>query len=450
MNETEAAALTKLGNDLAVTSTKDQLLNNYYEGAQSLQHIGLAVPPELRKFETIVNWPRLAVDSLEERLDIEGFRMPDEDRADTDLWRVWEANDMPVESQLADLDALIYGRSFLCIGANEVDPETPIITVESPREMAVIRDARTHRITAAVRMYLDDQNDPSSGRATLYMPDATIWLRRAPAGWEEVDRDGHNLGEVTVVPLLNRGRTGSRSGVSEMTDIIPLTDAAARSLTNLQLASETHAVPQRWALGVSKGDFADTDGKPLPVWQAYFGAIWAASNSEAKFGQFSASDLRNFHETGKYYAQIVAGLTGLPPHYLGFVTDNPASADAIRSAESRLVKRAERRQRAFGGAYEQAMRLVRRIQTGEWDPRFKALEVMWRDPATPTVAQKADATVKLVQSGILPVEAAWEELGYSATRIEKLRALRRSQVTDDILGATAAMFREPVPVDDAG
>ena len=443
MDDQQLALVARLERDLSATANADVKHDRYYEGRQLLEHLGLAVPPELRRFETIVNWPALAVDSLEERLDVEGFRLPGEDHADEDLQRVWEANEMGVESQLGHLDALIFGRSAVCVGSNEDDPDTPIITVESPREVAVLRDARTRKVTAAARLYLDDPEVAESKRCTLYEPNRTTWAEWRQGKWVEVDVDEHNLGEVPVVPIVNRSRTGNRFGVTEMRDVIGLTDAAARSLTNLQLAGETHAVPQRWALGRSKGDFVDADGNPLPVWTAYFGAIWGSDSTDGEFGQFSASDLRNFHETGKFYAQLVAGVTGLPPHYMGFVTDQPASADAIRSAEARLIKRAERRQRAFGGAHENVMRLVRRFQTGEWDDRFKQLEVMWRDPATPTVAQKADATVKLVTAGVLPVEAAWEDLGYSPTRREKLREMRARQVADDVLGATAELFRQP-------
>jgi hypothetical protein len=105
----------------------------------------------------------------------------------------------------------------------------------------------------------------------------TIWLSGSASGnrWEEVDRDEHRLGAVPVVPLINRGRLTQRDGVSEIVDVMPLTDAAARALTNAQVATEVAAIPQRWVAGMSKGDFADQNGNPLPAWQAYFGAVWA-------------------------------------------------------------------------------------------------------------------------------------------------------------------------------
>lgn len=202
-------------------------------------------------------------------------------------------------------------------------------------------------------------------------------------------------------------------------------------------------------LGASAGDFVDEDGKVLPVWEAYFGAVWALENPEAKVEQFSAAQLSNFETIVNHYAGHVSATTGLPFRFFGLNSANPPSADGIRADESRLIKRAERRQRAWGGSWERVARLIRRFQTGDWDPSLLELESIWRDPATPTKAQTADAVVKKVQAGILPIEAAWEELGYSQTRISTLRRMRRSQITEmDALARAAAAFQVPTPADD--
>jgi hypothetical protein len=292
---------------------------------------------------------------------------------------------------------------------------------------------------------------PVSGQspvsATLYLPDATVWLTGSSQGtrWVEEDRDEHRLGAVPVVPLVNRGRLTQRNGVSEIADVLPLTDAAARALTNAQVATEVAAIPQRWVAGMSKGDFADQNGNPLPAWQAYFGAVWATEAADAKFGQFSAADLGNFTKIVDHYAQLVAGMKGLPVRYFGQNTANPPSADAIRSDEARLVKTCERRQQAWSGSWEMVMRLVRRLIDGDWNPDLMQLETQWRDPATPTRAQAADAAVKLHAEGILPTEAVWEDLGYSAVRREKLREQFQAQRADPILSALL-----PVPAELAG
>src|SRR5207302_10855032 len=115
-----------------------------------------------------------------------------------------------------------------------------------------------------------------------------------------------------------------------------------------------------------------------------------------------------------------SALSGLPPHFLGLTSENPASADAIRSAEARLVKRAERRTRMFSGPWEQVMRLCLLLVDGEVPPAAARLEAIWRDPATPTYAAKADAVSKLLAAGILPVPGAPEELRYTGAQRRQL------------------------------
>lgn len=407
-------ALSALDQARMVTAVRDQLLDDYYNGRHRLEQIGLAVPPALRRFETVVNWPRLTVDALEARLDVKTFYGSDGKQAGAVL-EGWALNNLDSEASLAHIDALIYGRAYVCVGSNPDDPEHPLITVESPREITVDVDPRTRRITSALRVYgVDHTGMPQ--HATLYLPDSTTWLRRADGRWVVTDRDDHRLGVVPIVSLVNRRRSGDFLGVSEMADVIGLTDAAARSLTNLQVAGETHAIPGRWAAGVSKGDFVDQDGKPIPVWESYFTAISATANKDAKFGQFTASDLKNFHETVNHYAGLVASVTKMPTTYLGLTTSNPASADAIRSAEAPHVKLAERKQRAFGDAWGWVAALYERFRTGSWD-NGNAVRTEWHDAATPTTAARADAIVKL--SGgkpILSVEGAWDELGWSEAR----------------------------------
>jgi hypothetical protein len=420
----------------------NRVMDAYYNGEQRLEQLGLAIPPELRRFLTIVAWPGTYVDAIEERIDLEGFVLPDATDADNDLWKIWQANNLDEESQLGHLDALIRRRAFAVVGAGDDtpdapsaaagdidrDPAIPLITVESADEVAVEISPRSRRVTAAAKIY----KDGTDRYATLYLPETTIWMDRGPTGWQEIDRDNHDMGVVPVVPLVNRPRLGHRGGRSQIHRVIQLTDAAARALTNAQLATEAMAIPQRWVVGASKGDFADPEtGKMLATWESYFGAIWALANKDAKLGQFSAADLSNFATIVNHYATQVAGLTGLPMRYLGQNTANPPSADGIRADESRLVKACERFQQSMEGSWELTMRIARRIIDSDWDPKYQQLETQWRNPATPTLAEQADAAVKLVQTGILPVEAAWEDLGYSAARRAKLREMRAAEQAQD-------------------
>ncbi|CAM5681652.1 putative structural protein - phage associated [Streptomyces badius] len=119
-------------------------------------------------------------------------------------------------------------------------------------------------------------------------------------------------------------------------------------------------------------------------------------------GQFAAHDPSGQTKIIELYARIMSSQFGLPPHMLGYTTDNPASADAIRSTEAKLVKRSERRIRRFGSRWEEAMRFRPVGSDGEPPDRTRRIQTWWRNPATPTVAAQADATVEPVQAGIIP------------------------------------------------
>jgi hypothetical protein len=438
-------------------------LDRYYEGTQPLTYMHPEIQREIadRIAPVIIAWPQLIVDTVEERLDVEGFRLPDEDAGDQDLWRVWQANDLDVTSQMGHVDALVMRRSYVCVGTNEDDADTPLVTVESPLELYADVDPRTRQVRAALRRVLEEDSVArvSDRYATLYLPDVTVWYRWAD-GWQEEQRDEHGLGRPPVEPLVNRPRLRSarRSmttgavrrtyGVSELSPVLPLSDAACKLATDMMLAAEFVALPLRGFWGIGPNDLQDQDGNTLTALQAIMGRLLTLADTEGKQFEFPGASLSNFHESINALAMQVASTAGLPPHYLGYATDNPASADAIRSAESRLVKRAERKQRAFGGSWEKVMQLVRRFQSGDWDPALKQLETDWRDASTPTVAQAADASVKKFQAGITSKPQARRDLGYTDVQIARMEADDEKAAAADPVGQLTRNLAQ-APTDQA-
>jgi hypothetical protein len=455
--ESEQDWITRLSLTHDAEIAELESLDSYYEGRQPLTYMHPEIFRELqdRIRPVVIGWPQLVVDTVEERLDIEGFRLPDDDVGDKDLWRVWQDNDLDEQSQLGHVDALVMRRSYVAVGTHEDDlargsqrdrrQDTPLVTVESPLEVFADIDPRNRRVRAALRRVQETNSIArvTERYATLYLPDETIWFDWA-GGWREIDRDRHKLGEVPVVPIVNRARlrhsrrTGvgalrTQYGTSELSPIIPLSDAANKLATDMMVAAEFVAIPLRGFWGLAPGDLVDEKGNRLTALQAIMGRFLTLAEEGGREFQFNAASLDNFHRSINELARLVAAVAGLPPHYLGFSTDNPASADAIRSAEARLVKRAERKQRAFGGSWEQVMRLVRRLQSGDWDPRLKRLEVQWRDASTPTVAQKADATVKLfnLPKPIVTRRQAREDLGYTDVQIRRMEEDDRREAAQD-------------------
>ncbi|WP_167441624.1 phage portal protein [Amycolatopsis vastitatis] len=449
-----------------------ELLDSYYEGEQSLSYMH---PELLRRLDNrvrqvVVNWPELVVDSLDERLDVTGFRLGGEQEADRELWRIWQANRLGLHSGQAHVDALALGRSFAIVGTNEQDPSTPLVTIESPFDVHVDLDPRTREVRAALkRQYAEEgDGDLAEAYATLYLPNETIWYTSDNSGgnWTETDRDEHGMGVVPVVPLVNRPRIRRRRyalprlGRSELASVLPLSDAACKIATDMMVSAEFHAMPRRYALGFDKNDFVDSNGNPLTPWQAVAGVLWASAKSPKEdgvaVGQFPEADLSNFHNTLAALARLVASLSGLPPHFLGYSTENPASADAIRSSESRHIKRAERRQASFGDGWERVAQRILHVRDGRVAEEAQRVETQWMDPATPTFAAQADAVVKLYSADkLLPRRAARRALDYSDAQIQDMDAEDQEAYARAAGGDLAAGYGpkptpdEPQPQPDA-
>jgi hypothetical protein len=76
LSDDEKAVLTRLEVVIMRGHQHNHKMDAYYDGEQRLEQLGLAIPPELRRFLTIVAWPGTYADAIEERIDLEGFRLP--------------------------------------------------------------------------------------------------------------------------------------------------------------------------------------------------------------------------------------------------------------------------------------------------------------------------------------------------------------------------------------
>jgi hypothetical protein len=441
-----AAEIDRLSGLMAAWAPRIRAYDQYYEGEQPIRFMAPAMRREFgdRITALVINLPRLGVDAYENRLDAEGFRYKGDDSRDEDLHDVWQANDMDEQSQQAHLESLVLGRSYVCVGAGDSPDDPPLITVEHPLQAYVDRDPRTRKGRVGVKR-VDDLD--GTRWATLYLPNSTGDYRWTKDGWS-LDRpvDEHNLGRLPMVALPNRPRILRPDGVSEFHDVLPIADALNKIVTDMMVSAEYHAMPRRWAMGLKEEDFVDADGNQISPWKMAAGHIWANEDVNVKVGQFPESDLANFHNTIKVLVQTATMTMALPPHFNPFTGENPSSADAIRSSETQLVKRVERKQTFLGGAWEEVMRLVLRFQTGVFEDRARSLETMWRDPSTPTVAQKADAVMKLatpINGGraILPIEQAREDLGYTPEQRRRMADMDDAAAVDQNVATIARTFQ---------
>jgi hypothetical protein len=454
LSDDELQVLTMLRSDLSSARFKLELLDSYFNGEQLVRDLGISIPPQLKGLHTVIGWPRIGVEALEQRLDLEAFRWADGSDA-SDLEEIAEANDLFDESSLAHLDALTYGREYVTVGSADEDGAPPIITFESPLDMTLMWDARLRMPLYGLRE-CEDRFDfglaPDDRLVTLYLPMQTIHaVESEGGGWEVIERDLHNLGMPPVLRMANRQRTADRVGKSEITpEVMSITDAACRRLMGMEVAAEFYGAPQRYILGASESAFQDAEGNAKSAWETYIGRVLALERDEdgqvPTVGAFAAHDPTGMTKIIDLYARIMATQLGLPPHMLGYTSDNPASADAIRSSEGMLVKKAERRIRRFGATHRDAMRLALWVRDGEPPDKSRRIEAVWRNPATPTLAAQTDAAVKLAQAGIVPAdsEVLLEMAGFTEDQRRRVAAERRRAQGQQLLARlTQAAEAEP-------
>lgn len=451
LTEDERAAVSGLGNLLLDQRRHLLCSDRYYDGVERVKDLGISVPPQLNGLHTVIGWPRQTVESLDERLDVDGFRFADSDDADDDLLGYWTANDMESEHQLANLDALIFGRSYVLLGSSEPDifnPDVPRITVESPLNVIADYDLRTRRYRTVLQSYVLEMQ----AAFALYTPGSTVHIVYRQGTWEVVSRDNHGFPFAPVVQVTNRPRTRNRMGASEITpEVRSTTDAAARRLLGLEVASEFYQAPQRYALGVRADAFTDKDGNPIPGWEAILGRMMAferdGDGEVPEVGQFAAMDPSVYTEIIDMHARIMAGLTGMPASFLGLTTENPPSADAIRMSTERLVRRAQRKQRTFSPAWRDVMRMALLLDKKPLPEDSHRMEVLWHSADVPTPGATADAIVKQVQVGAIPPtsDVTLEALGWGPVQRRRLEADRQKAEGDAILNGLAQPGPQNVP-----
>lgn len=438
----ELAILDRLFKKLRHHDGKNHVLENYYEGKTRLKDLNISVPPALKLVDSVVGWAGTAVDVLEERLDFEGYIGGD----NYGLNDIFRQNELDLDSSLGHKDALIYGVGFVFVGKGTDGEPDPLITIESPKKATALYDLRTRRLSAALLVDRDDIGEVEMGK--LYLPNETITIEKVGQSWAEVYRDEHNLGRVPVAPLVNNPRSGDPDGRSEITRAVrSYTDSAMRTLLGAEVAREFYSAPQRFVLGAKEDLFLDSDGNPLNPWSVVQGRMLGVPYNDddgvmPQVGQFTANSPAPYFEQIRQYAQLIAAETAIPASYLGFQTDNPSSADAIRQMEARLVKRAERRQRQFGRTWSEVAKLALLVRDGEIPADAANIRPIWRDASTPTRAAAADETTKLIQVGVLTPdsEIVYNRIGLSDSDKQVIKAEKAATQAQSFVAnlATAA------------
>ena len=384
---------------------------------------------------------------------VEGFRLSAASSVEADQasWDIWQANQMDAQSQVAFVESLVKGVSYLSVWEGERDGALPVIAVEDPSQTIVeyVPGSNYTRRAAALKVW--DDEILGVQRANVYLPGGIFKFQRdgseksasatltgdertfgdtvpggarssstQTAGWVEIEDSfvKNPWKVVPIIPLRNRPRL-TMEGESEIEDVYRIQNQINGFLFLLALAGYMGAHRQRWATGLELME--DDKGRPVEPFNSAVDRLWATENPQVKFGEFSQTDLDGYIRAIEQKILHIAVTTRTPRHYLVQDGQSP-SGDALRSAESGLTKKVERKQRTFGEGLEEAIRLARSIQSGA-DIAAVDSEIVWAQPGIRTEAEITDAAVKRWSTGLVPWEQALEDIGYSATQIARMKNL---------------------------
>ncbi|AMU58408.1 portal protein [Mycobacteroides abscessus] len=463
----EQTLLGKLRTQLDTARVANAKKYRFYEGVHKAQNLDIAVPPHLADLDVHIGIPGIVVDVLAERIEWDGWTSTADGGDLYGLDEVYRDNAIDVEQARNTVDSLICGVGFVAVGTGRPENGEPavLVTAESPMEATTLWDPRRRVVSAGLVQRRDPLSPTTITAEVLYLPNSTVQLARGEDGKLTVTRDDHNLGTVPLVPFPNRERPSDIRGRSEITAPIRYyTEAVGRTMLGMEINREFYTAPQRYGLGVDPEQFGiKDDSAPGEVLRQQ----WKVAMSRMNFipgpenpgepmpqvGQFTPAPPTPYIDQVKHYMQHVSAEGAIPWNYLGFQTDNPPSADAVRVMESRLIKRALLRQRMWTRAWRQVALLALLHTNPGFDRSLIAnIEPNWLDPTTPTPAAQADATTKLVAAQILPADSTVtrRRVGLSQSEQRQLDVDRRAATTSTLVDKLLAQPPATVPAPPAG
>jgi hypothetical protein len=311
----------------------------YYDSKYQERDLGLVIPPDIRqRYRSCLGWCTKAVDALADRLVFKEFA---EDNFE--LNEIFNLNNPDIFFDSAILSALIASCAFVYISMG--DEGYPRLQVIEASNATGILDPITGLLKEGYAVL--DRDD--KGKPTLeahFLRDRTDFYN----GNDLVDTRSNPADVPLLVPIIHRPDAVRPFGRSRITRACMYYQGhAKRTLERADITAEFYSFPQKYIVGLSQ------TAEPMDKWKATISSMLQFTKDEdgdaPKLGQFTSTSMSPFTEQLKTIASSFAGETGLTLDDLGFVTDNPSSAEAIKASHETLRVTARKAQRCFGSGF---------------------------------------------------------------------------------------------------
>lgn len=365
--------------------------NKIYDMKDVDMEVGITIPPELRRqYRATSGWCAKAVDSISDRLVFREF-----ENDNFEINDIFKMNSADVFFDDAILSTLVNSCSFVYI--SQGDEEVPRLQVIQGSDATGILDPITRLLTEGYAVLA--RNEYGNPTEELhFLPDRTDHYKNG----DLYVSLPHNAGYPLLVPIIHRPDSNKPFGRSRITpSAIYYQKYAKRTLERSDITAEFYSFPQKYVVGLSQ------DAEPMDTWKATISSMLQFSKDEEgdspKLGQFTVPSMSPFTEQLRTAAAGFAGETGLTMDDLGFVTDNPSSAEAIKASHETLRLQAEKAQRDFGLGFLNVGFLAACLRDNfaynrsqfyltkaKWEPVFK--------PDASTISLIGDGAIKVNQA----------------------------------------------------
>ena len=423
----EYKGLAYLKNKLATKKYRVITRYKYYDMKNLVFDFGISTPPELRWLMGSLGWCGRAVDSLSDRLVFKYFKN------DTyNFNSIYNDNNKDVLIDSAINAALIGSCSFIYITTDENG--YPRLRAIDGRHATGIIDPITNMLKEGYAVLEFDEFDNPLKEA-YFIPGLTAIYEKGKL----ISAIRNKAPYPLLVPIINRPDAVRPFGHSRISRAcMSIMDSAIRTVKRSEIASEFFSYPQKYVLGM------EDSAEEMDKWQATMSAMLRidkdSQGDRPVVGQFQATSMTPHTEILRMFAGLFAGETGLTLDDLGFPSQNPSSAEAIKSSHETLRLAARKAQRDIGTGLLNAGYLASCVRDDrpyrrqelaavipKWEPIFEP------DNSTLTVIGDAIAKINTAVPGYIDRDTLYELTGIEGAAMAQADIVSAEEI-DRILG----------------
>lgn len=381
-----------LKSKLAQKQSRVNLRYNYYEMKNVVREFNIVIPRSWNFLKAVLGWSAKTVDALADRLVFSEFV---EDNFN--LNEIFDMNSRDVFVDSAIVSACIASCCFVYISGD--DDGFPRLQVIDGYDATGIIDPITNLLQEGYAVLERDPKTKKPVMEAYFTAEETVFYDLRS---ETVRRIPNPAPYPLLVPIIFRPDARRPFGHSRITRAcMEIQQAALRTLKRTEVTAEFYSFPQKYITGLSQ------DAELMDKWQATISSMLQFTNDDDGnhpiLGQFTTQSMTPHMEQLKMYASLFSGETGLTLDDLGFVGENPSSAEAIRASHENMRLTARKAQRNFGTGLLNVGYLAACVRDDFPYARkqFYQTKARWEPVFEPDAAQLSgigDAAIKIQQS----------------------------------------------------